>query len=218
MFSTCSSACAGSVTLTKTDQCNVYQRNEVPVRLILGLCDFDFPTGAYDDTNLSSAIVTAIGAGNISATPELADVAWADPTTATFNYRARCRASKTINVSRQLTGRDFNATDVNSAGTATPYADRLFFKNLVKNPAVAIRGYVTCDGKIYLFLNPNGTFASYSAHFFTGYSTDIEGQNIEFKNYVITFNGDPVDYTTPYLDIVASGNDPDLAWLYAPIN
>lgn len=218
MFSTCSSSCVGAVVLTNTDQCNVYQRSEVPVRLILALCNVDFPSGAYDDSDLSDAFATLVGAGQISATPELSEVAWADPTTATKNYRARCRASKTINVSRQLTGRDFNATDVDTAGAASPYEDRLFFENLVKNPAVSIRGYVTCDGKIYLFKNPNGTFASYSAHFFTGFDTEIEGKNVEFKNYVITFNGDPVQYTTPYLDIVASGNDPLLSWLFAPVN
>lgn len=214
MFSTCSTACVGAVTLTKTDQCNVYQRSEVPVRFLLALCNFDFPTGNYDDSVLSDAVALAITNGNISATPELADVAWADPNTATKNYRARCRAPKTINVSRQLTGKDFNATDVDTTGAASPYEDRLFFENLVKNPAIAIRGYVTCDGKIYLFKNPNGTFMSYSAHFFTGQDTEIEGQNVEFKNYNITFYGDPVTYTTPYLDIVAAGNDPNLAWLF----
>lgn len=214
MFSTCNSACVGSLTLTKSDQCNVYQRSEVPVRLIGALCNTDFPTGDYDDAALATAFAALITAGEVTATYELADVAWADPTTATKQYRGRCRPPKVINVSRQLTGKDFNATDVDSAGAAEPYADRLFFENIVKNPAFAIRGYVTCDGKVYLFLNPNGTFMSYNAHFFTGYDTEIDGQNVEFKNYSITFMGDPVAYTTPYLDIVAAGNDPNLAWLF----
>ncbi len=215
MFSTCNSACVGSVLLTKTDQCDVYQRSEVPVRLLLSLCDFDFPTGDYDDNVLATAIEDAITAGEISVTPELSEVAWADPTTAQKNYRARCRPASTINVSRQLTGKDFNATDKVSAGTASPYQDRLFFQNLVKNPAVAIRGYVTCDGKIYLFLNPNGTFASYTAHFFTGFDTEIDGQNVEFKNYVLTFNGDPVNWTTPYLDIIEATAESQLGWLFS---
>ncbi len=215
MFSTCNTTCVGSVVISKTDQCDVYQRSEVPVRLILGLCDFDFPVGDYDDNALALLVETAITAGQIGVTPELSEVSWADPSTTTKNYRARCRPLKTINVSRQLTGKDFNATDVVSAGTATPYQDRLFFKNIVQNPAVAIRGYVTCDGKIYLFLNPNGTFASYTVHFFTGFDTEIEGQNVEFKNYVITFNGDPVNWTTPYLDVIAAGAQSTLGWLYS---
>jgi hypothetical protein len=215
MFSTCNSACVGEVLLTKTDQCDVYQRSEVPVRLLLSLCDFDFPTGDYDDNVLATAIEDAITAGRISVTPELSEVAWADPTTAQKNYRARCRPASTINVSRQLTGKDFNATDKVSAGTTSPYQDRLFFQNLVKNPAVAIRGYVTCDGKIYLFLNPNGTFASYTAHFFTGFDTEIDGQNVEFKNYVLTFNGDPVNWTTPYLDIIEATAESQLGWLFS---
>lgn len=215
MFSTCNSACVGSVLLTKTDQCDVYQRSEVPVRLLLSTCDFDFPVGDYDDNVLATAIEDAITDGFISVTPELSEVAWADPTTAQKNYRARCRPASTINVSRQLTGKDFNATDKVSAGTASPYQDRLFFKNLVQNPAIAIRGYVTCDGKIYLFLNPNGTFASYTAHFFTGFDTEIDGQNVEFKNYVLTFNGDPVNWTTPYLDIIEASAEAQLGWLFS---
>jgi hypothetical protein len=214
MFSTCNTTCVGEVLLTKTDQCAVYQRSEVPVRLLLGLCDFDFPTGDYNDEDLATAIDAAITAGSISATPELSDLVWADPTTAQKNYRARCRVADTINVSRQLTGRDFNATDVNSAGTASVYQDRLFFKNLVQNKAVRVRGFVTCDGKIYLFLNSNGTFANYTAHFWTGYDTEIDGTNVEFKQYSITFNGDPVNWTLPYLDIVAAGAEATLGWLF----
>lgn len=214
MFSTCNTTCVGEVLLTKTDQCAVYQRSEVPVRLLLGLCDFDFPSGEYDSDDLADAITAAITAGQISATPELSDLVWADPTTAQKNYRARCRVADTINVSRQLTGRDFNATDVNSAGTESLYEDRLFFKNLVQNKAVRVRGFVTCDGKIYLFLNSNGTFANYTAHFWTGYDTEIDGTNVEFKQYSITFNGDPVNWTLPYLDIIAAGAQTDLGWLF----
>ena len=214
MFSTCNSTCVGSVVLTKTDQCKVYQRSEVPVRLLLGLCDFDFPEGDYDDSVLATAIADAITAGEISATPELSDLIWADPTTANKNYRARCRPADTINVSRQLTGRDFNATDVVSAGTDSPYQDRLFWQNIVKNKAVRVRGFVTCDGKIYLFLNPNGTFANYTIHLWTGFDTEIDGTNVEFKQYSITFNGDPVNWTTPYLDIIAAGAESTLGWLF----
>lgn len=214
MFSTCSAACVGTVSLTKTNQCDVYQRSEVPVRLILAKCDFDFPTGAYDASALATAIEAAFTAGELTATPELADLQWADPATTTKQYRGRCRPASTINVSRQLTGKDFIATDVDSAGTASPYEDREFFKNIVKNKGVAIRGYVTCDGKIYLFLNANGTFMQYSASFWTGFDTDVDGQSVEFKNYALTFMGDPVDWTTPYLDIVAAGGTAGLGWLF----
>jgi hypothetical protein len=214
MFSTCNTACATNVVLTKTDQCKVYQRSEVPVRLILSLCDFDFPTGAYASEALAEAISDAIDDGKISATPELSDLVWADPSTANKNYRARCRPADTINVSRQLTGRDFNATDVTSAGLEVPYEDRIFWQYKVKNKAVKIRGYVTCDGKIYLFLNENGTFANYTVHLWTGFDTEIDGTNVEFKQYSITFNGDPVNYTTPYLDIIAAGAESTLGWLF----
>jgi len=214
MFSTCSTACVGSVVLTKTDQCDTYQRNEVPVRLILAKCDFDFPTGLYDANALATAFEAAITSGDIAVTPELADLQWADPTTTTKQYKGICRPATTINVSRQLTGVDYTATDVNSAGTSSPYEDRLFLQNVVKNKGVAIRGYVTCDGKIYLFLNSNGTFMQYSLNVFTTYNTDVEGQRIEGKSYTVTFMGDPVNWTTPYLDIVAAGGTSGLGWLF----
>jgi len=214
MFSTCNATCVGMITLPKTDQCEVYQRSEVPVRLLLAKCDFDFPTGAYDADALAIAVAAAITAGDITATPELADLQWADPTSTTKQYKGTCRPPATINVSRQLTGKDFNAFDVDSAGAAAPYEDREFFKNIVKNKAVAIRGYVTCDGKVYLFLNTNGTFMQYSVQFFTGFDTEVDGQRVEFKNYSITFMGDPVDWTLPYLDIVAANGISTLGWLF----
>lgn len=213
MFSTCNSACVGSLTLTKTDQCDVFQRSEVPVRLLIAKCDFNFPEGDYDDNALATLIETAIDDGDISATPELAEMAWADPTTAQKKYKAGCRPPVTKNVSRVLTGKDFNATNVNSAGTAVPYEDRIFWQNIIQNKGTAIRGYVTCDGKIYLFLNKNGTFSKYSVHFFTGFDAEIEGESVEYKNYAITFMGDPVNYTTPYLDIIASEAEAQLGWL-----
>ena len=109
MFSTCNATCVGSVTLPKTDQCDMYQRSEVPVRLLIAKCDFDFPTGLYDANALALAVEAAITAGDISVTPELADLQWADPTSTTKQYKGTCRPPSTINVSRQLTGKDFNA-------------------------------------------------------------------------------------------------------------
>ena len=214
MFSTCNSACVGSATLTKTTQCDTYERSEVPVRFLIANCDFDFPTGDYDDEALAVLIEDAITAGDISATPELADVAWSDPNTTTKNYKARCRPASTIATSRVLTAKDFTATDKNAAGTSSPYEDRLFWQNKLQAKSTAIRGFITCDGKIYLFLNKNGTFASYSAHFFTGYDTEVDGKNVEFKNLSLTFSGDPVNYTLPYLDIVAANSVDTLGWLF----
>lgn len=214
MFSTCSTACVGTLTLTKTDQCDVYQRSEVPVRLLLAKCDFDFPVGDYDDAALGTLIASAINDGNMSATPELADVAWQDPTTTTKQFKSRYRPMATIEVSRILTGKDYTATDVNSAGTASVYQDRIFYQDIVQNKGTAVRGFVTCDGKIYLFLNKNGTFAQYTASFWTGYDTEVDGKNIEYKNYALTFMGDPVNFRLPYFDIVAAGSIDHLGWLF----
>ena len=69
--------------------------------------------------------------------------------------------------------------------------------------------------KISLWLqNANGTFMQYSVQFFTGFDTEVDGQRIEFKNYSITFMGDPVDWKEPYLDIVAANGIANLGWIF----
>lgn len=214
MFSTCNTACVDTSTLSKADICNVYQRNEVVVRLLTSKCDFDLPVGDYDSSALADAVTDAIADGKIGATMELANVEWADPTTATKQYRSRCRPASTINTGRVLNARDYNAYDVNAAGASTPYNDRIIYADEIQSPSTRVIGYVTCDGKIYLFLNDKGGFMSYSIHHFIGYDNEVDGQSIEFKNYVISFVGDPLKLRTPYLDIVAAGAVADLGWLF----
>jgi len=217
MFSTCNTACVGELTIAAATQCQIYQRNEVPVRLLVAKCDVDFPEGDYKDDELADAVAALIASGDIGATFELSQFAWQDPTTAEASYRARCRPPQIINTSRVLTARDYSATDVDPAGESSPFWDRTFYQNVLKNKGTSFRGFVTCDGKVYLFKNPNGTFASYSLHAWTGFDTEIDGTSIEFKNLALTFMGDPVNWTTPYLDIVAAGAIGSLGWLFQPV-
>lgn len=217
MLPTCNSACVDTFTLTTTDQCDIYQRSEIPVRLIVATCNTTFPTGAYDDIALATAFESLVGIGSISATFELADFSWSDPTTTTKQYRSRRSPAKTITTGRTLTARDYTATDVNAAGSATPYQDRLFFVNTLQNAAVKYRGWITADGRIYLFLNSNGEFMSYDVNHWYGQDVEVEGQVVEFKNMNINFTGDPTaTMTTPYLDLLEA--DPTdtlgLAWMY----
>jgi hypothetical protein len=217
MFSTCNTACVDSLVLTPTTQCDVYQRSEVPVRFILATCDTDFPSGAYDDLVHATAFEALITAGNVTATFELADFVWADPTFTQKQYKAIRSPKSDITTGRTLTAKDYNATDVDNVNAAFPYFDRDFYKNVVQNKAVKIRGYVTDQGRIYLFLDQNGNFMSYSLQAFTGWDGEVEGQSVEFKNYVLTFVADPmISIVTPYLDLkLADPTDTlGIAWLY----
>lgn len=217
MFSTCSTACVDALTLAATTQCKVYPRSEVPVRLIIATCDTAFPTGTYDDLVLATAFEALISAGKISASFELADFQWGDPTTTTKQYRPRNNPATTITTGRQLTAKDYNATDVDNAGAASAYFDRDFYKNVIQNKAVKIRGLVTESGRIYPFLDKNGNFMSYDQHYFTGWDNDVDGQSVEYKNFVITFAADPfISVVTPYLDLkLADPTDSlGIAWLY----
>lgn len=215
MFSTCNDACVDSLVLAPTTQCETYQRSEVPVRLILATCDTDFPEGVYTDIAHATAFKALITSGNITATFELTDFQWADPTTTQKQYRSRRSPMSTITTGRQLTAKDFNAVDVDNLAAPSPYFDRDFYKNVVQNKAVKIRGYVTESGRIYLFLDNKGQFMSYDINFFTGWDNDIDGKSVEFKNYILNFVGDPmINVVAPYLDIIEAGAEPDLGWLF----
>jgi hypothetical protein len=214
MLSTCNNACVDTLILPQTTQCATYQRSEVPVKLILALCNVDFPAGQYDDPTLASAVEALFTAGSASATFELADFQWADPTTTTKQYLSRRNPPNMITTGRQMTAKDFNAVDVDPANAAFPYFDRDFYRDVVQNKAVKIRGYVTDSGRIYLFLDKNGNFMAYNVNYFIGWDNEVEGQSVEFKNYIITFVADPLSQiVTPYLDIPLSGNT-NLGWLY----
>lgn len=218
MLSTCNSACVDTLTLPLTTQCDISTRTEVPVRLLIATCDTAFPTGDYDDNLHAAAIYALVTAGNISATFELANFEWSDPTTTQKSFLSRVRPSTTITTGRTLTARDYTATDVLADGSATPYQDRLFYKNVIQNKACKVRGYVTDAGKIYLFLDSKGEFMGYDINYWIGFDNEVDGQSIEFKNYQINFIGDPLrQITTPYLDIKLAGAETELGWLYQPV-
>lgn len=217
MLSTCNSTCIGAFSITKTDQCNVDQRSEVPVRLIIATCDTAFPSGTYTDSLHATAFAALITSGNIGATFELSDFQWSDPTTTQKNFLSKARPSKSIIISRELTAKDYTTTEVDNTGASSPYQDRLFYKDVLQNKACKVRGYVTEAGKIYLFLDAKGEFCSYDINFFIGFDGEVEGQSIEYKNLSIRFTGDPLrQITTPYLDIKAAGAESTLGWLYQP--
>lgn len=215
MYPSCNTACVNSTTLTKLDICPSEQRSEVVVRYLTAKCDFTFPTGLYTANALATALVAAITNGEVSATPELSNVEWSDPTTATKLIGNRTRPAKNYITGRTLTARDYNAFDVDGTGASVPYNDRIIYLDEIQAPSTRIVGYVTADGKIYLFLDAKGAFLPYSANFFTGFDNEIDGQTIEYKNYVLNFVGDPLArLRTPYLDIIQAGGVAQLGWLY----
>jgi hypothetical protein len=217
MLSTCDSACVNALVLSQQSQCDIGIRSEIPVRLLIANCDTAFPTGTYNDIALATALAALITANSVSATFELAEFQWSDPATTKKSYLSKRTPPKTITTGRTLTAKDYSATDVKSDGSSSPYEDRLFYKNIIQNKACKIRGYITDEGKIYLFLNSKGEFCSYDINYFIGYDHDVEGQSVEFKNYIIDFVGDPLrQITTPYLDIIAAGAQSTLGWLYQP--
>lgn len=214
MFGTCKTACVSAVTITNTDQCNVYERSECGIRLLYAKCDFDFPTGVYTDNALAVAIEDAITAGDIGASFELANFEWTEPTRVDKKYRAKCKRPKSITTGRDLSARSYVATDEDSAAVSSPFWDREYFVNVENNPGVAVRGFVTCSGLIYLFLNEDGEFMDNVLDTFVGYDDEVEGQCVEYKQYTVKFSGDPLSSRIlPYLSIPLSGAQATLGWL-----
>lgn len=218
MLSTCNSVCVNSLVLTSTTQCDIYQRSEIPVRLIAATCDTAFPSGTYTDAAHATAFAALIAAGAVTATFELTDFQWSDPTTTQKRYASIARPTKTIITGRTLTAKDYTATDYDNAGAASAYEDRLFYKNQIQAKGCKFRGYVTDAGRIYLFLDSKGEFMAYDINHWIGFDAEVEGQLVEYKNYQLTFVGDPLrQITTPYLDIKAAGAESTLGWLYQPV-
>jgi len=217
MLSTCNSVCVDALSLSSTTQCNIYQRSEIPVRLIVATCNTAFPTGTYTDNAHAVAFAALIAAGSVTATFELSDFQWSDPTTTQKRYASIARPTKTIITGRTLTAKDYTATDYDNADNPSAYEDRLFYKNQVQNKGAKFRGYVTEAGMVYLFLASNGEFMPYDVNYWIGYDSEVDGKLVEYKNYQLTFVGDPLrQITTPYLDIKAAGAEATLGWLYQP--
>lgn len=217
MLSTCNSGCVNTFTLLETSQCDIYQRSEIPVRLLLATCDTAFPSGTYDDLAHATAFQALVVAASVGVTFELADFTWSDPTTTTKAYRSRRSPARTITTGRTLTARDYTAVDKDPDGVTSEFWDRTFYVDTIQNKAVKARGYITDKGKIYLFLNEQNDFMDYDQNFWTGYDTEVEGQTVEYKNFALNFVGDPLKkQKLPYLDLAAA--DPtdslSLGWMY----
>lgn len=217
MLSTCNATCVNSFTLLETSQCDIYQRSEIPVRLLLATCDTAFPAGTYDDIAHATAFAALVTAASVGVTFELADFNWSEPTTTTKAYRSRRSPARTIITGRTLTAKDYTATDKAPNGTTSAFWDRTFYVDTIQNKAVRARGYITDKGLIYLFLNEQGDFMDYDQLYYDSDDTEVEGQTVEYKNLTLTFNGDPKrKRKLPYLDLAAA--DPTdslgLGWMY----
>lgn len=214
MLSTCKTGCNPAVTLTKTDHCKVYERSENPVRLLYAKCDFDFPTGTYDDAALATAIEAAITAGDIGASFELSEFEWGDATRSEKKFRSKKKRAVSVITGRDLTARSYVATDFDSAGAAAAFWDRTFYTTIENNIAVEVRGYVTYEGLIYLFTNEAGEFIPNVYTTEIKFDAELETDTIEYKQYTVSLSDDPLQYrVTPYCDIKAAGVA-GLDWLF----
>ena len=215
MLSTCKTGCNPAVTITKTDHCKVYERSENGVRLLYAKCDFDFPSGAYDDNTLAVAIATAITNGDIGASFELSEFEWGDATRTEKKFRNKKKRSKSVITGRDLTARTYVATDFDEAGTADAFWDRKFYKGVENNIATEVRGYVTAEGEINLFLNEEGEFIDAVLETEVKFDGDLDTDTIEYKEYRVKLSDDPLQYRVlPYLDIKAASAVATLGWLF----
>lgn len=214
MIKTCKTGCNPAVTIEKTDHCKVFERSENMVRLLYRKCDFNFPTGVYTDNALAVAFEAGITSGDIGASFEIANSTWADPTFVEKKYRSKKKRAKSTVVGRDLTVQTYVATDVDPAGTASPYWDREFYVNVENNAAVEVCGWVTHEGNVELALDDQGQFMDNVVESFVGQDQELDTDTIEVKNFKVKFSGDPLQRRIlPYLDINAANAAATLGWL-----
>ena len=126
-------------------------------RLILADCSYTFPTlETTTPAAMCTALQAAATAGQVFVTPPLVAEIGAPSFT---NLKLSCHMSLPIEGARKLTFESAASwTDAAGAGATAPvYGDNNYWRTVSQNPLWVVRGYVACDGNIYL-LQKNGTF------------------------------------------------------------
>lgn len=126
-------------------------------RLILADCSYTFPTlETTTPAAMCTALQAAATAGQVFVTPPLVAEIGAPSFT---NLKLSCHMSLPIEGARKLTFESAASWTVTAgAGATAPvYGDNNYWQTVSQNPLWVVRGYVACDGNIYL-LQKNGTF------------------------------------------------------------
>jgi hypothetical protein len=200
----CTTACVTAITIPKIaeDNCGQIQpRDEKWSKLFLIRCDIGIPSG--NDTAIAAALTTLLDAGKIGASPRLKNFAFGDPQTADQQF-ADCDAPAKVVTQRDLTWEDWNAFPEHDpeGGLVTEYGDRAFWRTIKKSKKFNY-GRTTCDGKLYLFSNEEGTqFLTGTISIFKGEDRTVANKVYEVKKGTITFLGDPEEsFPEPFIDL-----------------
>lgn len=216
----CTTLCAGDTTIPSIANIlcgQITPRDEKKSKLFIARCDVGIPSG--NDVAVAAALTTLLAAGKIGATGKLKNFLFGDPQTADQSF-ADCDPTTQIITGRSLTFEDWNAFKTYDEETTTlvtdEYADRSFWR-AIKADGKFNWGYTTCDGKLYLFTNVEGT------SFMTGTLTLVKGEDrtaansvYEVKRGTINFLGDPEEtLPAPFIDLSEHLTlNPTLASLY----
>jgi len=211
----CSTTCVDAIEIPQLGNiCAVTPRNERKSKLILFRCNLSIPSGIASAK--ATALDAMITAKTLGATPKLKDFVWGDPQTTDFAYHD-CAPAVPIVTGRQLTGSDFNAIDVDSAGSASLYFDRDFWEAITAGQYFNF-GWTTCDGLLYLGAQDRN-YTKFMTAVLSAFQTEdnsLANQSLEVKKFVLNFLGDPLGhFPKPYLDLSTQvGSFPSLLSLY----
>lgn len=142
---------------------------------------------------------------------ELVNVTIGEPEVETRKI-SDCRPEEEEIVAREVSFQDRIKVDVTALGAASPFADYAFWKDKKDHSAQLNFVFVMCDGSL-IVPREKGSLNGLSATFsmFLNYEALTKGGAIEFKQGKLKFDGDPLDFIIPELNL----NDcPALAGLW----
>lgn len=212
----CSNSCVDALEIPQLGNvCEVVTRDDCKAKLVLFRCDVAIPSG--NDATKAAALDAMITALTLGATPKLKDFNWGDPQTTDFAYHD-CAPAVPVVTQRELTGSDFNAIDVDSAGDPALYFDRDFWATVAQGQTWNF-GWTTCNGLLYLAAQDRD-YTKFMTAVISAFQTEdktLANKCMEVKKFIVRFLGDPMKYfPKPYLDLSTQvGTYPSLLSLYA---
>lgn len=211
----CTSGCVSGIEIPQLGNiCSVTTRDDCKSKLLLFRCNLSIPSG--DDAAKAAALKAMLAAGTLGATPKLKDFNWGDPQTTDFAFHD-CAPAVPVVTQRELTGSDFNAIDVDSAGDPSLYFDRDFWQTVSQGQYFNF-GWTTCNGLLYLGAQDRN-YTSFMTAVLTAFQAEdktLPNKCMEVKKFILRFLGDPLKhFPKPYLDMVPQlGAYPELAALF----
>lgn len=175
-----------------TQNCDTGFRRTTPSRLFMFNCDVDLPTGSTSAINAAMAALFASGA--IVSTSELTAFVPQDPTYEELQL-SDCLPPQRLLATRTINFEDRVAVDISNQSpfVINRYFDYDFWANKILNSSNIRYMIAYCNGDVRI-VEPTGVLSGFVDYI---RAQAAGGKSTETKKFQLTFNGDPLDFSTP---------------------